>query len=237
MAGAQLSVVTNVADISRFARSRADVRIGLLGGSTLGAFAGAWVGAYAATASGEVNPFLAASELTANEAVLVALLVALLVQTVSVNVINVYTGGLSLVNTLPRLGRVRTTVLVGTVSVALAAFPDFVDSAQVWFVRLGNVAGPITGVVLVDLLVLQRGRIDVAELFRPDGRYRYLGGLNAAAAGAVAVGVAAAFAVPESWVKVAWGVGLAAAAYPLLAAAQRAALRPRPSLARGADAP
>ena len=34
MVGAQLSMVTNVADISRFARSRADVRIGLVGGST-----------------------------------------------------------------------------------------------------------------------------------------------------------------------------------------------------------
>ncbi len=50
------------------------------------------------------NPFVAVAGLTKADAVLVVVLVAIVVQSLAANVMNVYTAGLSLVNSAPRLG-------------------------------------------------------------------------------------------------------------------------------------
>jgi len=229
MCGGQLTVVTNVADFFRYARSRGHMQVGLLAGSTTGSFIGAWVGAYSAVAIGESNPFSAAAALTGNALLLCLLLLAILAQTVSVNVMNVYTGGLSLVNTAPRLGRFATTALVAVAAFALSAFPDFINEAQKWFGHLGNVAAPLTGVVLADLVVVKRMQIDVDELFAPEGRYRFAFGVNLAALAAVAAGVGVYYAVPDAWLKVAWGVAIGAMTYLALSSpvARAAPLRRR----------
>jgi len=114
------------------------------------------------------------------------------------------------------------TVLVAAAAIALSAFPDFVNHAQRWIVHLGNVAAPLAGVILADYVVLKRRRIEIAALFEPEGRYRYLNGLNAAAVLAVAAGVGVYYTVPHAWLKVVWGVAAAAAAYLALAAGERA---------------
>jgi NCS1 family nucleobase:cation symporter-1 len=88
-----------------------------------------------------------------------------------------------------------------------------VDHAQRWITHLGNVAAPLTGVVLADYLLVQRTRIDVPALFDPAGRYRYRSGVNVAALGAVAVGVGVYYAVPQAWLKIAWGLAVGALAY------------------------
>jgi len=75
-------------------------------------------------------------------------------------------------------------------------------------------------------LVAQRRRIDVPALFDPHGRYRYLNGINVAAILAIAGGVGVYYAVPQSWVKVVWGVGVSAALY-LVIQALAAAVAPR----------
>jgi nucleobase:cation symporter-1, NCS1 family len=217
MCGASLTYVTNIADVSRYTRTRRDMRIGLLASGLAGAFVPVWVGAYAAAATGQLNPFVAVVDLTGSTALLAVLLAALVVQTTAVNITNAYTAGLSLVNSIPRLGRLRATASGAAVAVALSAFPDFVDHAQRWVVHLGNVAAPLTGVVLADYLFVKRTRIEVPELFDPSGRYRYRDGLNVAAALAVAVGVGVYYAVPHTWVKVLWGIAAAGSAYLVLA--------------------
>ena len=117
-------------------------------------------------------------------------------------------------NTLPRLGRLRATAIVGAAAVILSAFPSFIEEAQGWVTHLGNVAAPLTGVVLADYLVVQRGRIDVPALFDPRGRYRYRGGVNLPALLAVAAGVAAYYAVPDGCREGLWGIGVAALGVP-----------------------
>ena len=211
--GAALTNVTNVADFCRYARSRRDMRVGFFAGAVVSAFLTAWVGAYAAVATGEMNPFVAVTDLTGSRPLLAVLLVAIVVQTTSVNIMNIYTAGLSLVNTAPGLGRLRSTTAVGVVAVALAAFPDFVVEAQKWITHLGNVAAPLAGVILADYALLKRTRIDVPALFEPGGRYRYLGGVNPAALAAFGVAVGVYYAVPDAFLKAAWGVGTGAVAY------------------------
>ena len=97
-----------------------------------------------------------------------------------------------------------------------------IEEAERWVAHLGNVAAPLTGVVLADYLLVKRGRIDVAALFDPAGRYRYVGGVNVAALIGVAAGVAVYSAVPHAWLKVVWGLGAAAAVYVALEPLQQA---------------
>ena len=55
----------------------------------------------------------------------------------------------------------------------------------------------------------------------PAGRYRFLNGVNVEAVLAVAGAVAVYYAVPDAWLKVAFGLGAGAAFYLLLCAAAR----------------
>ena len=174
---------------------------------------------------GATNPFVAVADLSGSRVLLAALLVAIVVQGIAANITNVYTAGLSLVNAVPALGRLRATALVAAASIALSALPDFVDHAQRWIVHLGNVGAPLAGVVVADYVIRQRRRIDVPALFDPNGPYRYLNGVNVAAVAAVAGGVGVYYAVPHGWVKVAWGVAVGGVAY-LTSTRLWAAIRP-----------
>jgi cytosine/uracil/thiamine/allantoin permease len=93
-----------------------------------------------------------------------------------------------------------------------------IEEAEHWIVHLGNVAAPLSGVVLADYVARKRTMIDVPALFEPGGRYRYLAGVNAAALAAVAAGVGVYYAVPHTWLKVLWGIAAAGSAYLVLAA-------------------
>jgi NCS1 nucleoside transporter family len=223
MCGSSLTLVTNVADLCRYTATRRDMQLGLVTSAVLAAAVTTFVGGYAAAASGEANPFVAVGGLTSNDLLLVVLLAAIVVQSLAANLTNVYTAGLSLVNTAPALGRLRATVLAGAAAVALSAFPSFIEEAETWVTHLGNVAAPLTGVVLADYLVVKRQRIDVAALFDPRGRYRYRHGTNVEAVVAVAVGVAVYYALPGAWLKVAWGVAASAGLYLVLVGAMRLA--------------
>jgi NCS1 nucleoside transporter family len=218
MCGASLTLVTNIADFCRYTPTRRDMRIGFTTSALLAAAITTFVGGYAAAATGETNPFVAAAELTSAVPVLLLLVLAILIQGMAANVVNTYTAGMSLVNAAPRLGRLVATALAAVLAVALSSFPDFIESAQEWITHLGNVAAPLTGVILADYLVLKRTRIDVQGLFEEHGPYRYVNGINLFAVAAVAAGVAVYYAVPDAWVKVLWGLGVAAGAYLLLAA-------------------
>jgi cytosine/uracil/thiamine/allantoin permease len=213
MCGSSLTLVTNIADLTRYTRSRRDMRVGLIGSTLAATAATTLIGGVYAVGSGETNPFVAAAGLTSNDAVLVVLLLAIVVQTFAANVTNIYTGGLSLVSSLPSLGRVVATAAVGLAAIVLSGFPPLIEEAQSWVTHLGNVAAPLTGVVLADYLVRQGGRLDVEALFDPGGRYRYVRGVNVEAVVAVAFAVAVYYAVPDAWLKVAWGLGAGAAAY------------------------
>jgi NCS1 family nucleobase:cation symporter-1 len=227
MCGGSLTLVTNVADLCRYTRTRRDMRIGLFASAVLATAVTTFVGGYAAAATGELNPFIAVADLTSIDALLVLLLVAIVVQGIAANITNVYTAGLSLVNAVPPLGRLRATLLVAAPAIGLSAFPDFIEEAQTWIGHLGNVAAPLTGVILADYLIVKRARLDPEALFDSGGPYRYLNGVNVAAILAVAAGVGVYYALPQEWLKVAWGIGIGGLAYLVFVRIQDALLAGR----------
>jgi len=224
MCGASLTLVTNVADLCRYTPTRRDLRIGLFASAVLAVAVTTFVGGYAAAATGELNPFIAVADLTRIDALLVLMLAAIVVQGIAANITNVYTAGLSLVNAVPALGRLGATLAVSVAAIALSAFPGVIEEAQTWIAHLGNVAAPLTGVVLADYLVVKRARVDVEALFDHAGRYRYVSGVNVAALLAVAAGAVVYSALPHAWLKVVWGFAAAAIVYLALEPVQQTLL-------------
>ena len=112
------------------------MRIGLVASALdRGASSTTFVGGYAAAATGETNPFVAVADLTSSTVAARRSCSSRSSSRGSPRTSgNVYTAGLSLVNSLPRLGRLRATILVAAAAVALSALPDVVDRAQKWIV-------------------------------------------------------------------------------------------------------
>ena len=222
MGGSSLTTVTAMADFCRYTRSSRDMKIGFWASGLIAGFLTTFIGGYAAAATGQRNPFVAGSDLTGSKVILVLLLVSVIVQMTAVNIINLYSAGLSLVNAVPRVGRLWTTVFAAAVGFGLSALPEFVTQAEKWITHLGNIASPLTGVMVVDYLLFQKGELDVDDLYEPEGRYRYLAGFNVAAFAAIAIAVPIYYAVPATWIKFVWGVGIGASVYVVLRLAQGA---------------
>jgi NCS1 nucleoside transporter family len=227
MCGGSLTLVPSVADFCRYTPTRRDMRIGLFASATLAVALTTFIGGYAAAATGELNPFIAVADLTGIDALLVILLVAIVVQGLAANITNVYTAGLSLVNSIPPLGRLRATLLAAAAAIGVSAFPGFIEEAQAWVGHLGNLGAPLAGVVVADYVILKRMRLDPRGLFDPQGPYRYLNGLNVAAVAAIAAGVGVYYAAPQAWLKVVWGAAVGGAVYLVLARVQDSLLAPR----------
>ena len=59
-----------------------------------------------------------------------------------------------------------------------------------WLVGYSALLGPIAGILIADYFFVRRTQMNVEDLFRRDGRYRYSGGVNPIAIIALVVGVA-----------------------------------------------
>ncbi|MFF4181293.1 purine-cytosine permease family protein [Streptomyces sp. NPDC001750] len=224
VAAAWFSQVTDAADYCRYSKSRKDMWIGTMAAALLGTAGSAFFGAYAAAASlgRTANAFEVIPGLGVGSVALILVLVVLVLDNWTVNVLNVYTGGLALANLATRLGRFWSTLVVAAAGTALAAFPALIDGFNDSMSAMGNVFAPLVGVLLADYLVIKRGRIDVPALFDPHGPYRYTGGVNVLALAWWALGSIAFFALPETvlpipFVALASGVGYALTAMVLSA--------------------
>jgi NCS1 family nucleobase:cation symporter-1 len=184
-----LTNIVDAADFARYTRSRTDVWVGTLAAGGLGALLSTALGAYGAAATlGKVtNPFVLTAQIETSWVAFLAVLVFICVDDWTINVLNLYSGGLSLSNMFERLGRFWTTLIASVLGVALCGVPDVLN-----FFRdvslFGNVFSPVAGVLVFDYLFVRRMQIDVAALYDPKGRYRYWVGFNPIAVAWTAIG-------------------------------------------------
>jgi purine-cytosine permease-like protein len=201
-AGSWLSTVADAADFARYGRSRMDMWVGTFTAGALATLLVTALGAYGAAATlGRVtNPFVLAAGIESDALFLAVLFVFLCVDVWTINVLNLYSGGLSISNMFESLGRFWSTLIASLFGVALSTVPDVLNGVFGALSLLGNVFAPVAGVLVFDCLFVRRMRIDVAALFGPKGRYRYWRGLNLIAIAWTAVGsLICGFVLPMAW--------------------------------------
>jgi NCS1 family nucleobase:cation symporter-1 len=217
-----LTMITDSADFCRYSRSRADMWIGTLSASAFGTMISGSFGAYAAAATlGKIaNPFVVVANVSTSWITLALILVFIALDNWTINVLNLYTGGLSISNIFERLGRFWTTLIASVVGIALSAIPDVLNSYLSYATLLGNFFSPIAGVLVFDYLILKRTRLDVPALFTLEGRYRYWGGFNLVAVVWTVLGfLFYMFAVPATWIPTVCTIAFTGIGYILTAMA------------------
>jgi len=216
VAAGTLTMITDASDFCRYTKSRVDMWWGTSLGKVGGGCFAALLGAYgaAATLGKTANVFEVVAGLSTGWFALLMFLVVIALDNWTINVLNLYTGGLSLSNMFERLGRFWTTVIISILGIALSATPSVVQGYTTYVGMLGNVFSPIAGVLIADYIFVKRGHIDLVGLFEPNGPYWYWGGVNPIAVIWTALGfLAYMFVIPAEWIRVVVTVIVTGAGY------------------------
>jgi purine-cytosine permease-like protein len=189
-AGYQISWAIYVSDYSRYLPPTAAGRTFryTFWGSALGGIWVMFLGAFIAAAAGKDFDTIPSIEATADKLFpgfgSVALFVAAL-GLVSVTALNMYGGSLTLISSIDSLRRIKPTLRLRVVTIAvtaaisvilanvasedfLANFNDFLLLVLYFFI-------PWTAVNLTDYFIVRKGHYAIAEIFKPNGIYRRWG--------------------------------------------------------------
>lgn len=202
MVGYWATLSLNISDFTRYARSQRDQTIGqalgLLTTMPLFAFIGVAVTSATVIVYGEAiwNPVELVARLTREQGSPVLGIVAMLViaiATLTTNIAaNIVSPAFTFANLSPRRISFRTGGVLAAV-IGLVIFPwKLLDLYQGWLLTYSGLLGAVGGVILCDYLAVRRRVLDVDDLYREEGIYRYSGGVNPRAVAALAAGVAVA---------------------------------------------
>ncbi|KMJ57036.1 cytosine permease [Bacillus sp. LL01] len=158
-----VSGVSSSADVTRYAVTSRQGFWGLFTGNVAGFIMTAFFGAYTAALTGSLNPFIATSEMTDSGLLTSIILGAAILSMVSINLSNAYTGGFSLLNSIPRLGRVKSSILFGAVGILFSLSPALVEEAKQYISLIGAFVIPLSAVIITDFLVIKKKNIEPDE--------------------------------------------------------------------------
>jgi nucleobase:cation symporter-1, NCS1 family len=208
-------MITDAADFCRYSRSRVDMWVGTTSAALGGAFFCSLLGAYgaAATLGKTSNFFVVITSHDSRPFTLLAVLIVIVLDNWTINVLNLYTGGLSVSNIFESVGRFWSTLAVGVISILLSVFPNIVSGYLQYQSALGNLFAPVAGILLADYLFIQRRRLLPAALFDRDGPYWYWNGFNLNATLWVFVGFGLYLVTPVAWIQTAITVLLTGTGY------------------------
>ena len=203
MAAAWLTMITDAADFCRYSRSRQDMWVGTITAAVTGTLVASFIGAYGAAATLGVrsNIFEVVTSITNSHFMLFLIIVLIVLENWTINVLNLYTGGLSLTNMFGSVGRFWTTLAIGIAGVILSTQATVVHGYMQYTTELGNLFAPIAGVLLADYLFIKHGRVDLAALYSKEGIYWYWHGVNPVAVLWVAAGLGTYFLLPVAAVQ------------------------------------
>ena len=196
-------------DLTRYAKTDRDAHWGLLIGNFFGYSFTAFLAIYSVSATGEWNAYITANELTNSHLVGAVIFLAAMISMLLINMNNAYSGGYSLLNCFPSLGRLKSTILFCLLGILLCFFPIFVSEAQRYISFLGYLAAPVVGVIFMEFVFMQKRTINLAVL---DGSYRY----NRRAITVIILGTILAFVLPEAWPVGLLTFGIVVLVYPFL---------------------
>ncbi|MCB9692207.1 MAG: NCS1 family nucleobase:cation symporter-1 [Alphaproteobacteria bacterium] len=206
MVGFWATLALNIPDFTRYAKTQRDQVVGQALGlpttMTLFAFIGVAVTSATAGIFGTAisNPIDLVGRFAGGDGGAGAALAAVLAMfglamaTLSTNIAaNVVSPANALINLAPnaitfRMGGLVTGV-VGILMLPWKLFEDPNGYIFVWLGGIGTLLGPVTGILVADYFLLRKTNLDLEDLYRRDGRYRYAGGFNPVAMGVFVLGV------------------------------------------------
>ncbi|MGM0843956.1 MAG: purine-cytosine permease family protein [Bacillota bacterium] len=191
-----VSGVSASSDITRYAKSGKQGFWGLFAGNVFGFFMTALLGTFSAALFQNLNPFVAATEQTGSVLLTILIGICAMVSMISINLSNAYTGGYSLLNAVPALGRVKSALAFGAAGIVLSCFPALVDNAKDYISLLGAFVIPLSAVIVADFLYIKKAKIPEADLAKlASGAFQY----NFKAVYTLASALLIYFLIPEGW--------------------------------------
>ena len=189
----------NIPDFTRFAQSQRSQAVGQALGlpTTMAAFSFIGIATTAATVVifGEAiwDPVVLMQTI-GNAAVLILAMVIIVIAQVTTNMAaNVVAPSNDFSNLMPRVISFKTggviTAVIGILMFPWEIYENWAAYLFTWLVGYGSLLGAIGGVMIVDYWVIRREKLDLVDLYRPEGQYWYTAGFNWRALAAVAVAV------------------------------------------------
>ena len=158
-----VSGVSSSSDLARYGKTPSAAFVGIYIGNGAGFLCTAILGAYTASAAGHWNPFLVTSQMTNSFVLLLIISSAAIASMISININNAYTGGFSLLNSFPKLGRVKSALIFGAAGVLLSTYPGVVDEAEGFISLLGVFVIPLSAVIVSDFWFIKKRKLSESD--------------------------------------------------------------------------
>ena len=200
--GYWITLSLNIPDFTRYAQSQRSQVVGQILGLPLTMTAFSFIGIAVTAATivvfGEAiwDPVVLITRLTSGIPLLLILAMFIIaIAQISTNMAaNVVSPSFDFSNLAPKFISFRTggiiTALIGIVSFPWVLLETAGAYVFTWLVGYGSLLGSIGAVMIVDYWIVRRQQLDLADLYKHDGRYAYSGGWNWRAIVAVVIGVA-----------------------------------------------
>jgi nucleobase:cation symporter-1, NCS1 family len=199
--GYWITLSLNIPDFTRYAKTQRSQVIGQTLGLPLTMTAFSFIGIAVTAATivvfGEAiwDPVVLVTRLAQDAPLLliVAMIIIAIAQISTNMAANVVSPSFDFSNLAPKYISFRTggliTAIIGIISFPWVLFNNVGAYIFTWLVGYGSLLGAIGAVMIVDYWIVRRRQLDLAELYKLDGRYSYSGGWNGRAIAAVFIGV------------------------------------------------
>ena len=199
--GYWITLSLNIPDFTRYAKTqRSQVLVQTLGlPLTMTAFSFIGIAVTAATivVFGEAiwDPVALITQVAQNAPVILILaMIIIAIAQISTNMAaNVVSPSFDFSNLAPKYISFRMggliTAIIGVISFPWVLFNNVGAYSFTWLVGYGSLLGAIGAVMIVDYWIVRKRQLDLAELYKMDGRYSYSNGWNWRAIAAVFIGV------------------------------------------------
>jgi nucleobase:cation symporter-1, NCS1 family len=199
--GYWITLSLNIPDFTRYAKTQRSQIVGQALGLPLTMTAFSFIGIAVTAATvvvfGEAiwDPVDLITRLTSGIPLLLILAMFIIaIAQISTNMAaNVVSPSFDFSNLAPRYISFRTggviTAIIGVVSFPWLILQTVGAYVFTWLIGYGSLLGAIGAVMIVDYWIVRRRQLDLAELYKMDGKYSYSGGWNWRAIAAVFIGV------------------------------------------------
>jgi nucleobase:cation symporter-1, NCS1 family len=190
MIGFWATLSLNIPDFSRYARSQRDQVLGQTLGLPVTMALYAFIGVAVTSATTIIygttiwDPVDVLTRFK-NPLVLIIAMLALCIATLATNIAaNVVSPANDFAHVAPRVITFRIGGLItGVVGILIMPWKLLADPSGyifTWLVGYSALLGPIGGILIADYFVLRRRQLNLADLYNPDGEYRYTNGFSVA---------------------------------------------------------